>query len=102
MIRIFVKVCSVKNGGRYCGLSSRSTKRQSARNQGYAHERNNCLFGTNTIDSRRRADTPNARRLFARRMKWDCSLTVVGTINGTIPQPVADVSCVRTVFSATG
>src|ERR1700681_4408293 len=24
--------------------------------------------------------TPNARRRFARRMKWDCSSTVVGTI----------------------
>src|SRR6202790_1792500 len=52
--------------------------------------------------SRRRADTPNARRRFARRMKWDCSSTVVGTISGTIPRPAADVSCVRTVFSATG
>ena len=37
-----------------------------------------------------------------RRMKWDYSLTVVGTISGTIPRPAADVSCVRTVFSATG
>src|ERR1700726_1284068 len=52
--------------------------------------------------SRRRADTPNARRRFARRMKWDCSSTVVGTISGTIPRPAADVSCVRTVFSAVG
>src|SRR6202047_5469908 len=46
--------------------------------------------------------TPNARRRFGRRMKWDCSLTVVGTISGTIPRPAADVSCVETAFSAVG